>query len=172
MPGLKSVEVSLNVPLLGGIKGTWVPTRVERFAAWELYVELITRISIAELKSGSGILREAMNSLYSLFDATREILREYGPAVAKPRRKSKYSFGELSVIILNYVLRPLLSKWHPLLRDYESRKDEDVSVKEHEDGWEFNSELRRELNETRRILISYSNHLAKVAKIKPLYEGK
>ena len=172
MPRLKAIEVNLNVPLLGGVKGTWEPTRQERDAAWELYVELITRISVVELKSGEGILREALDSLYSLFGTTREILRKYGPAIAKPRKKNEYSFGELSVIILNYVLRPLLSKWHPLLQDYESEKGKDISMQEHEDRWEFDQELREALDETRKVLISYSNYLAEVAKIKPLYKGK
>ncbi len=166
----KSIEVNLNIPLLGGIKGTWEPNREERKAAWELYVELITRISVVELESGEGILREALSSLYSLFGITREILRKYGTSVAKPRKENEYSFGELAIIILNYVLRPLLSKWHPLLHEYESERDKDISIKEHEDKWEKNSELRKELNETRDILIVYSNHLAKVAKVKPLYK--
>ena len=169
MPKLDSFEVNLNIPLLGGIKGTWKPNKEERKAAWELYVELITRISVVELGKGKGILREALNSLYSIFGTTREILRKYGPDVAKPKKANEYSFGELSIIILNYVLRPLLEKWHPLLQEYESKRKESVSIKEHEDKWKLNSELRIELNETRKILINYSIHLAKVAKVKPLY---
>jgi len=169
MPKLKSIEVNLNIPLFGGIKGTWEPNDQERRAAWELYVELVTRISVVELKGGEGILREALNSLYSLFGITREILRKYGPDVAKPSKKNKYSFGQLSIIILNYQLRPLLSKWHPQLLEYESTKEKDVSIKEHEDKWEKNAELREELDETRKILINYADHLAKVANVEPLY---
>ncbi|RCV65836.1 hypothetical protein C5S53_01755 [Methanophagales archaeon] len=170
MPELKSIEVNLNIPLFGGIKGTWEPNDKEREAAWELYVELVTRISVVELKRGEGIVREALNSLYSLFGMTREILRKYGPDVAKPSKENEYSFGKLSFIILNYQLRPLLSKWHPLLQEYEAKKDKDISIKEHEDKWERISELREELDKTRKILIDYSKHLAKVASVVPLYK--
>ena len=93
MPKLKSIEVNLTLPYIGGIRGDWEPNDEERKAAWELYIEFVTRISVVELKSGEGILREALNSLYSLFGITREILRKYGPDVAKPSKNNEYSFG-------------------------------------------------------------------------------
>ena len=43
------VKVSLNLPYIGGVEGTWKPDESERNAAWEMYVELITRISVVEL---------------------------------------------------------------------------------------------------------------------------
>jgi len=58
-----------------------------------MYVELVTRISVAELRHGEGLLHEALSSLYSLFDTTREILREYGPSIARPKGKDNISFG-------------------------------------------------------------------------------
>lgn len=48
MPKLKDVKVSLTLPYIGGIEGTWQPDESEKKAAWEMYVELITRISVAE----------------------------------------------------------------------------------------------------------------------------
>lgn len=172
MPKLKSIEVNLTLPYIGGIRGAWEPNDEERKAAWELYIELVTRISVVELKSGEGILREALNSLYSLFGITREILRKYGPDIAKPGKNNEYSFGKLSISILNYQLRPLLSKWHPLLQEYESKRDKKSSIKEHEDKWVKNTDLRKELDETRKILITYSNYLAKAANVNPLYTEK
>ncbi|MGZ6868949.1 MAG: hypothetical protein ACXVHI_01345 [Frankiaceae bacterium] len=41
----KSVQVGLNLHFLT-ISGTWEPNDAERAAAWELYVELVTRISV------------------------------------------------------------------------------------------------------------------------------
>ncbi len=168
MPKFDSIKVGLNIPGMK-VEGTWTPNKAEIEAAWELYVELITRISVVELKPGKGILREALTSNYSIFQTTRDILRKYGPIVAEHKGKNEYSFGELSVYILNYVLRPLLETWHPLLQDYESKRDSQISIKEHEDNWELNSELRNELEKTRRILVKYSYYLAKVAKVKPLH---
>lgn len=168
----ESVQIELRIPLFGSIKWTLVPSKIERKAAWEIYVELVTRISIVELKSGEGILREALQSLYSIFSSTREILRKCGPEVAKPRKKAKHTLGELAIIILNYQLRPLLAEWHSRLMEYEACRNDDVSIKEHEDAWEHNGELRDRLNETRLILIGYSNCLAKIAKVPPLYTSK
>ena len=100
---LESIEVTLNIPYLGGIRRTWLPNDAEKKAAWELYVELVTRISVVELKNGEGILREALNSLYSIFQTTREILRWYGADVAVPRKEGELSFGLLAIKILNYL---------------------------------------------------------------------
>jgi hypothetical protein len=44
----KSVEVGLDLKVFS-LKGTWEPSNTERAAAWELYVELITRISVVPL---------------------------------------------------------------------------------------------------------------------------
>ena len=119
MSKLKSYTVSIDTKIIK-VSGTWEPDKNEKKAAWEMYVELVTRISTVELKPEEGFLREALNSLYSIFQTTREILRKYGPSVAKP--KKELSFGYLAVSILNKVLRPTLSFWHPILLDYEHKK--------------------------------------------------
>jgi hypothetical protein len=169
MQGPKSIEVSLNLPFnLGGVKGTWEPDENERTAAWQMYVELITRISVAGLASDEGLLREALSSLYSLFDTTRAILREHGPTVAQAKGNGKYSFGYLAVIILNQVLRPVLAKWHPLLLDYGSRRPPNVSEGEYERAWPQNQELRDVLRKVRGALGDYAELLAGVAAVPTL----
>lgn len=75
---LKDITVSLNLPI-GSIKGSWQPSTAERDASWEMYVELITRITTNELNDEEGILREALSSFYSLFDITRQILKNMVP---------------------------------------------------------------------------------------------
>jgi len=168
MAKLTSVKVSLKLPYIGGVEGTWEPDEGERNAAWEMYVELITRISVVELKPGEGLLREALSSLYTIFDTTRNILRKYGPSVAQPKGKDKLSFGYLAVAILNTVLRPVLAKWHPLLLDYESTKESSISPVEHERKWDKNEELRGVLNDVRDVLIEYANLLAQVTDVPSL----
>jgi hypothetical protein len=165
---LSSVSVKLQLPYVGGIEGTWQPDERERDAAWEMYVELVTRVAVVELRPGEGLVREALTSLYSLFDTTRSILRKYGPAVAKPKGKGDLSFGSLSVTILNGVLRPMLAKWHPLLLDHEARRSEGKSALEHERAWEYEREVREELKDVREALQDYANVLAEVAGIEPL----
>ncbi len=127
-PEWTGLKVSLNLPIIGGIEGSWKPNEDERKAAWEMYVELVTRISVAELQPDEGMLRETLASLHTLFGTTRQILRSYGPAVAGTQFEDAegplvlgqrgVSFGYLAVAILNAVLRPVLAKWHPLLLDY------------------------------------------------------
>lgn len=169
MPKLDSIQVNIKIPFIGGVTGKWKPNDAEKKASWELYVELITRISVVELKKDEGILREALDSLYSLFQTTREILRKYGSDVAKPHKKADLSFGYLAIIILNCQLRPVLSKWHPLLADYEKQLKNGASIRDHEDKWKHNKELRDTLNKTRKVLMQYSDYLAKVANTKSLY---
>ena len=168
MPDLKEFNIHLNLPFgIGGVEGTWMPDRKEKLAAWEMYVELVTRITVVELKPDEGLLRESLNSLYSLFDTTRQILRKYGPEIAIPKGNGdeKLSFGFLAVAVLNQALRPVLAKWHPLLLDYESRKQDGISPFEHERQWEYSNELRKTLDEVRRTMIQYANTLADVAGI-------
>jgi hypothetical protein len=168
MAKLTSVKVSIKLPYIGGIEGMWEPDKSEREAAWEMYVELITRISVAELQPDEGLLREALSSLYSLFESTRKILREHGPSVAQPKSDDGISFGYLAVAILNTILRPLLSKWHPLLKDYEDKRPADISSVGYERKWEHYNELRAELKKVRGTLKEYANLLAQVAGVPAL----
>lgn len=161
---LKKINVKAKFGIID-IDGTWEPNDQEKKAAWELYVELITRISVVELKESEGSLREALSSFHSFFTTTREILRKYGPDVVKGNSIKDISFGMLAVAIINVVIRPVLAKWHPLLLDYESKKSEDQSLIEHENAWEKSKELRRVLNLTRLTLIEYAALLAKVANV-------
>lgn len=128
---------------------------VEQKAAWRLYVEISTRVATQPLKANQGLLREALNSLYKLFDVTREILKEAGPEVAQ----SNESLGYYSMAILNDVLRPFLTKWHPLLLDWEYQRESSESVIKHEKKWMDSKILRKELEVLRKDLIKYCNAL-------------
>ena len=48
MRGPASVGVKMDLKLFS-ISGTWVPNDAERRAAWELYVEMITRIAVVPM---------------------------------------------------------------------------------------------------------------------------
>lgn len=161
---LKKITVKAKLGVID-IDGTWEPNDKEKEAAWELYVELITRISIVELKEDEGSLREALSSLHTFFKTTRELLRKYGPKVVKGDNVKDISLGMLAIAISNIVIRPVLAKWHPLLLDYETKKAEGASIIEHEREWKMGKELRRVLNLTRLTLIEYATLLADVANV-------
>nr|BFD94128.1 hypothetical protein KitaXyl93_54880 [Kitasatospora sp. Xyl93] len=166
----KSVDVKLNLHVLE-ISGTWEPNDAERRAAWELYIELVTRVAVVPLREDEGLLREALNSLYSVFGTTREVLRRHGPDVAQPKRDGQYNFGYLAVAMLNYGLRPLLAHWHPLLQDWENRRPTGQSPREHEQAWPQADELRAALRDTRQILTAYAHLLATACGVPNLLEG-
>jgi hypothetical protein len=166
-----NTKVKVNLGFLS-IEGNWEIDEIQRNAAWEMYVELSTRITTSELKENEGLLREALNSLYSLFATTRGILKKYGPIIATPGNPNDTTFGHLAVGILNKILRPTLAKWHPQLLDWEHQKPVGCSVTEHEANWKLHSNLRTELNEVRLKLIEYANVLGVVSGVANLIEDK
>lgn len=163
----KEIGVKLTLPFVGEISGTWAPDDVESKAAWELYVELITRVTIVELRPGSGLVREALTSLYSLFDTTRTIMRKYGPGVAPRSRQHEVTFGGVAVAVLAE-LRSVLTEWHPKLQDWEAKRDPQVGRAEHERSWAHFAELHAELAGTRRALGDLAQVLADVADVADL----
>ena len=165
MPKLVNVKIDLKVPGIGGISGTWEPDEGEVKAAWELYVEMVTRTPLGGSLSQEGSLREALDSIYSLFDTTRGILRRYGPAVARPKSGQELSFGYLAVSMLNLVLRPLLTEWHPMLRRWE-RHNPNLDESE----WERRSAFLSALHKTSVQLQQYASLFAEVADVPELTE--
>jgi hypothetical protein len=100
-----------------------------------------------------------LNSLYSLFGTTREILKEAGPDVGASRN----SVGGIAIAVLNRGLRRFLAKWHPRLQVWEAKRPADVSPKEYEQQWTEEPELRRELEALRQDLSRYALALAEIA---------
>lgn len=106
-----------------------------------------------------GFLREALNSLYSLFATTRETLRTAGPKVGA----SHNSVGGIAIAVLNNGLRPFLTKWHPALEEWEAQRPNGVSKKVHEQSWTEAQNLRKELDKIRCDLEEYAKALAKIS---------
>lgn len=156
---LKKVSVSLP---FGIGSAEWEADSTERNAAWSLYVELVTRIAVQSLEVDRGTVREVLDSLYSLFSSTREILREAGPKVGA----SSDSVGGIAIAVLNNGLRPFLSKWHPLLQVWEAKRTPDLSPKEHEENWVKEPQLRGELSLLRADLEKYANALVEIVGLK------
>jgi hypothetical protein len=155
---LKSYKFS--IPFVGEME--WEPDPTQRKAAWELYVELVTRISTQPLDLDQGLVREALNSLYSLFGTTRQILRSAGPEVgAGPE-----TVGGIAITVLNKGLRPVLSKWHPQLQAHEVLRPPSISPKEWERQWKEEAAMRGELEKLRGSLEKYATVLAKMAGVK------
>ncbi len=161
-------KVSISLPFLG-IEGEWKVDKDQKQAAWEIYVELVTRVAVQELKEDEGLLREALTSFYSLFQTTRDILKKYGPSIATPGEADDTTLGHIAVAVLNKVLRPVLARWHPILKDYEDKRPQGVSVTAHERKWPQAEELREAINQIREQLTEYADVLAEVSGVSRLH---
>ena len=117
-------------------------------AAWELYVEMLTRIVTQPLPAEVGDEKTALDSVYSLFPTTREILRRRG--------RSTIQFSKIAIPVLNQVVRPFTAKWH---REYLLDVFEDSGKCR---------EFRDELEVLQKDLRNYNRMLAKIAKVEDL----
>ncbi len=159
MPKLVNVKIDVRIPGIGGIEGTWEPDESEIRAAWELYVEMVTRTPLGSVSRDEGSARETLASVYSLFDSTRNILKKYGPSVARPKNGRELSFGYLAVSMLNLTLRPFLTGWHLKLGEWE-RESTNLPIAE----WSDRCDFLRSLRETREQLVNdnYSGRFAPI----------
>ena len=165
---LKLQSLNINLPFgLGGV--SIVVTEAQKKVAWALYVELATRVAGVELKPGMGSAREALNSLYSLFETTRLVLREQGPGAAD----GPESVGPIAIEILNKGLRPFMVKWHTRLSEFEAQQTEEqrsrfggeATVVIDESQWPELDGFYRELEENRHGTLQYIQALARIAGI-------
>lgn len=99
--GLSSLRIKL-----GFLEGEFSPQAPDRAAAWELYVELLTRVTTQYLAPEHGDEQVALESVYALFGLTRQILRTHGSGCGE--------FAKLGIPVLNQVVRPFTTKWHRL----------------------------------------------------------
>ena len=159
---VRDVKIGVRLPFFE-IGTTWVPNDAERRAAWDLLVELITRTSVTPLRPDEGTLREALRSIYSLFELTRETLKRGGPDVAKDKGNGNPSLATIAAVVLNGVLRPVLSVWHPALADWEAGRPAGMGEAEWEREWDRHEAARQALNDMRQMVRSYLEILGEAA---------
>lgn len=120
----------------------------DKDAAWELYVEMLTRIVTQPLPTEIGDEETALSSAYSLFPTTRAILRRHG--------RNAIKFSMIAIPVLNQVVRPFTAKWH---RESLAGGFADDSKR---------SEFRREFEVLQEELRNYNRMLAKIAGVEDL----
>lgn len=126
----------------------WTPKAADKNAAWALYVELLTRITTQPLPIEHGDEKTSLDSVYSLFATTREVIREYGPECI--------NFTKIAIVVLNQVIRPFTAKWHrkSIAGDFEDETERTV--------------FRDELAALQEELRKYSQMLADIADVEDL----
>ncbi len=128
----------------------WKPVDEDRTAAWELYVELLTRIATQPLASDHGIEQTALESLYALFPTTRQVL-------CRNTYKCQ-EFAKIAVVVLNQIVRPFTARWHKLSQEGAFRNPARCS------------EFRAELVSIQASLRIYTKMLAEMAGVEDLTE--
>lgn len=124
----------------------WKPQTADQDAAWELYIELLTRVTTQSLPEDTGDEEIALRSIYKIFELTREIIKKY--------RRDCMEFTKISVVILNQIIRPFTSKWHKLI----------ISGLNKEKCCEF----RAELKELQKVLVIYTKMLGDMAGVEDM----
>lgn len=128
----------------------WNPADPDRDAAWELYIELLTRITTQPLPEQHGDERTALDSIYSLFSITRSTIKSHG--------RDCIEFTKIAVVVLNQVIRPFTARWHK------------ISLARGFDDADTCETFRAELAELQQILLVYTRMLADMAGVEDLSE--
>ena len=128
------------------LAGRLNPRPADRAAAWELYVELATRITTQPLPDKDGDEKTALDSVAGLFPLTRDVLKRHGPGCAECAR--------LAIPVLNQVVRPFTAKWLKLALAGAFKKSARCA------------EFRRELAALQVTLRSYTGALAALGKVR------
>ena len=138
-------NVRLNV---AGIQVEVEFNQDDKDAAWELYVEMLTRIVTQPLPADVGDEKTALDSVFSLFATTRAILHRRG--------RNAIHFSKVAIPVLNQVVRPFTAKWH--------RESLAGAFNEPARCTEF----RQELVELQADLRNYNRLLASIAGVEDL----
>ena len=126
----------------------WEPNESDENAAWAMYVEMVTRVITQPLPPDRGDEKAALESVHSLFQSTRDVLKEHG--------KDCDEFPKIAIEILNQQVRPFTAKWH--------RKKLRGAFKKKSGRAKF----RQELASLQEILHEYTRFLATTAKVEDL----
>lgn len=126
------------------------PAEPDKVAAWELYIELLTRITTQELAVGDGDEKTALDSIYALFSITRSVIKGNG--------RDCMEFTKIAVVVLNQVIRPFTARWHKISLDG-GFSDSAVCAK-----------FRAELQELQVVLRRYTAMLSEMSGVQDLTE--
>jgi hypothetical protein len=133
---------------LGFLAADFAPNDPDRAAAWDLYIELLTRITTQYLSPDSGDEKTALDSVHELFPLTREILRKHGSGAGE--------FAKIAIPVLNQIIRPFTSKWHKL------------SLAKAFKSPAHCAQFRNELSDLQLTLRNYTRALAAMAAVEDL----
>jgi hypothetical protein len=89
---------------VGFLTAEFEPKAPDRAAAWDLYVELLTRVTTQYLEPADGDEKTALDSIHALFPLTRDSLKRHGSGAGQ--------FAKIAIPVLNQIIRPFTARWH------------------------------------------------------------
>jgi len=128
----------------------WAPQEKDKDAAWDMYIELLTRITTQRLSPDDGDEKTALDSVHALFGITRQVIRAHG--------RDCINFTKIAIVILNQIIRPFTAKWHKLSLEGAFKDTEQCLA------------FRKELDSLQINLCKYSKMLADMAEVEDLTE--
>ena len=140
-------SLKIKTPFL---EADWQPRDKDKDAAWELYVELLTRITTQPLPDEYGDEETALESVHKLFELTREVIKRHGRLCNE--------FTKIAIVILNQKIRPFTAKWHKSVVDGSFERED------------AKKEFRAELKDLQGVLRIYTKMLADMAGVEDLTE--
>ncbi len=143
----KMDSLKISLPYL---QMEWKPNNADKNASWDLYIELLTRITTQPLPVKHGDEKTALDSIYSLFSLTRSIIKSH--------KRDCIEFTKIAIIILNQIIRPFTAKWHKISIE-KGFKDTNNCKK-----------FRKELLQLQKQLCIYTKMLADMAGVEDLTE--
>ena len=124
------------------------PQEADKNSAWDLYIELLTRITTQPLPKEHGDEQTALNSVFALFGLTRDVLKKHG--------RDAGEFSKIAIVVLNQVIRPFTAKWH---------KESIAGAFENKEKC---NEFRDELKKLQLVLGIYTQMLSDMAGVEDL----
>lgn len=160
-----SFSVNLGILSFGG-----EIDEADRQCAWELYCELVSRVSLMgkldERKQESfegELLVESLDSLHAFFHEARGIMRRYPVGRLSAGRSRENHLGFFIAGMLETVIRPFLEKWQASYRHW-WRHESDTSLRPFRRQAQFPqiSEFQADWSALRRFCRAAAEELATI----------
>jgi hypothetical protein len=126
----------------------WQPVEADQNAAWELYVELLTRVTTQPLSDTDGDEKSALDSVYQLYPLTRQVMKSHG--------RHCQNFTKIAVLVLNQIIRPFTAKWHKVALNNAFNEGDNAK------------QFRQELTALSEQIHTYTRMLADMADVEDL----
>ena len=158
-----SFSVNLGIVSIGGEL-----SEEDRQCAWELYCELVSRVSLmgkedkrGELVFTGEIYDQSLDSLYGFFREARALMRRY-PVGRVAAGGAQDHLGFFIAALLEVVIRPFLEKWQASYRhwwEHECQRLPHASPFERQTGYPELQEMLEDWRGVRRFCRSAAKEL-------------